>query len=61
MVSHHQKSVWGPILFNIYIYDSSVGLNNLMSKFIDDTKIGNAMLTEKDRLRLQEDLDKIAE
>ncbi len=56
-----QGSVLGPVLFNIYISDIDLGLNNFISKFADDMKIDNAVLTEGDRRSLQEDLRKISD
>ncbi len=40
------KTVLGPALFIIYINDIDLGLNTFIGKFTDDTKIGNAVLTE---------------
>ncbi len=45
----------------MYINDIDVGLNNLISKFTDNTKIGNSIITDHDRMSLQEDMRKISE
>ncbi len=55
-----QGSVLGPVLF-IYINDIDLGLNDFISKFADNMKIGNAVLSEGDRLSQQEDLRKISD
>ncbi len=46
------KALLGPVLF-IYINDIDLGLSNFISKFTDDKKIGNAVLSEGDRRSLQ--------
>ncbi len=56
-----QGSVLGPVLSIICINDIDLGFNNFISKFADDTKIGNAVLSEDDRLSLQKDLHKISD
>ncbi len=56
-----QGSFLGPVLFIIYINDIDVGLNNFISKFVDDMKLRNSTITDHDRMSLQEDLRKISE
>ncbi len=56
-----QGSVLGPVLSIIYINDINLGFNNFISKFADDTKIGNAVLSVGDRRSLHEDLRKISD
>ncbi len=45
----------------MYINDINVELSNFISKFADDKKIGNSIITDYDRLSLQEDLRKTSE
>ncbi len=42
---HNPRVNQCPVLFTIYINDVDVGLNNRISKFADDTKIGNSVLS----------------
>ncbi len=54
------RSVLGPVLFLVYVNDIDEGLSCKISKFADDTKIGNSVLTDEERQSLQEDLHKIS-
>ncbi len=60
MASLKAGSALSPVLFIININDVDVGINNRISKFTDDTNIGNLVHTGKDRQSLQEDLHKIS-
>ncbi len=54
------RAVLEPVSFIIYINQIDVGLNNFISKFADDTKIGNSIVDDRDKLNLQEDLRKFS-
>ncbi len=54
------KAVLGPVLFIIYINDIDLGLDNFITKFADNAKVGNAVLPEGNRQSLQ-DLRKISD
>ena len=56
-----QGSVLGPILFLIYIDDIDEGLHCKISKFADDTKLGNRVDTQEQRSLLQSDLNKLTD
>ncbi len=51
-----QGCVLAPVLFTICTNNIGVTLNSLISKIAEDTKIGNSVLTDENKLNLQKDL-----
>jgi len=56
-----QGSILGPLLFVIYVNDIDININNVILKFVDDTKIFAAVADSNDVELLRSDLRRLYE
>ena len=52
-------SILGPVFCNIFIDDRDTGLQGVLRKFVDDTKLKEAVDSLRDREDLQGDPDRL--